>query len=107
MARRNDRPGGTVLLDLNHPEVQRELFGLERAELAQAIDSLRRLRRKAWNEVYRSNGLKWERLQHVDVDGKKAYSFRMSLGFRAIALRDGDFLRILSLHPDHDSTYEG
>ena len=25
---------------------------------------------------------------------------------RGIAYRDGDFLRIISLHPDHDSAYE-
>jgi len=25
---------------------------------------------------------------------------------RAVAFRDGDFLRLISLHPDHDSAYE-
>ena len=32
-------------------------------------------------------------------------SLRLSEKMRAIAYRDGQFLRIISLHPDHDSAY--
>jgi hypothetical protein len=33
------------------------------------------------------------------------YSFRISQVFRAVAYREGLGLRILTLHPDHDSAY--
>ena len=33
-------------------------------------------------------------------------SIRLSQQIRAIGYRDGDFLRLVSLHPDHDSAYE-
>jgi len=101
-----DEPRGKVLLDMNNPDFQRDLFGLERSELAQAADGLRRLRGMDWNDVYRSAGLKWERLQHIQAGSAPVYSLRLSRKFRAIALRDGDWLRILSLHPDHDSAYD-
>ncbi len=39
------------------------------------------------------------------LGGTRLYSFRMGKGFRGIAYRDGLWLRILSLHPDHDSAY--
>ena len=38
-------------------------------------------------------------------DGLRLYSLRIGKGFRAVAVRDGDWLRVLTLHPDHDSAY--
>jgi hypothetical protein len=37
--------------------------------------------------------------------GQRIYSFRFSKKYRALALREGEFLEILSLHADHDSAY--
>ena len=39
-------------------------------------------------------------------NGAKVHSLRLSQRVRAVAYRDGDFLRLISLHPDHDSAYE-
>ena len=36
-------------------------------------------------------------------NGAKVYSLRLSQPMRAVAFRDGDFLRLI---PDHDSPYE-
>jgi hypothetical protein len=36
---------------------------------------------------------------------ERLYSMRISRGCRAVAWRDGEWLRLLSLHPDHDSAY--
>ena len=38
--------------------------------------------------------------------GSKVYSLRLSQRIRAIAVRDGALLRLISLHPEHDSTYQ-
>lgn len=95
-----------VRLDLNSPEFQDVLFRLERSELKQVVGSLRRLRELDWNTVYRHPGFEWEAIRHIRTpNGATAYSLRLSEKIRAIGYRDGDLLRIISLHPDHDSAY--
>ncbi|MDP9120388.1 MAG: hypothetical protein M3O15_03320 [Acidobacteriota bacterium] len=95
-----------VLLDLNNPSFQEVLFGLELAELRQVVATLRRLRGLDWAAVYNHKGFHWEALDHLGTpNGARAYSLRLSKKIRAIAYRDGDFLRLVSLHPDHDSAY--
>jgi hypothetical protein len=52
-------------------------------------------------------GFRWEALEHLKIGGgAKVYSLRLSQRLRAVGLRDGNFLRLISLHPDHDSTDE-
>jgi len=95
-------------LDLNSPEFQDVLFRLELAELKQVVASLRRLRDLDWNGLYRHTGFRWEAIEHLKApDGSRVYSLRLSQKVRAVAYRDGDFLRLTSLHPDHDSAYKG
>lgn len=95
-----------VKLDLNGPEFQEVFFRLEVSELKQVVGSLRRLRELDWNSVYRHPGFKGEAIRHIrPPNGATAHSLRLSDKIRAIAYRDGDFLRIISLHPDHDSAY--
>jgi len=96
-----------VRLDLNSPEFQDVLFHLESAELKQAVASLRRLSRLEWATLYRHTDFHWEAIEHLRApNGAKVYSLRLSQRIRALAYRDGDFLRVLSLHPEHDSAYE-
>jgi len=96
-----------VRLDLNSPEFQDVLFRLESAELRQVVASLRRLRELDWNSLYRHSGFHWEAIEHLQApNGAKVYSLRLSQRIRALAYRDGEFLRFISLHPDHDSAYE-
>lgn len=96
-----------VRLDLNNEAFQEAYFALEVAELKHVSATLRRLRGMNWNVVYMQGGLNWEAVEHVRTPtGAKAYSLRLSRKVRALAYRDGDFLRFLSLHPDHDSAYE-
>ena len=93
-------------LDLNNPVFQRQLFALEKEQQWDALRSLRRVSNMTWEQVYRDKGLKWEAISsRVGPHGGRLYSFRMGRGFRAVAYRDGPWLRVLSLHPDHDSAY--
>lgn len=95
-----------VRLDLNSPEFQEVFFRLEVVELRQVVASLRRLRELDWSGLYRHTGFRWEAIGHLKApNGAKVYSFRLSQKVRAIAYRDGDLLRLISLHPDHDSAY--
>lgn len=98
--------GSRIHLDLNSPEFQDVFFRLRANELKQVIASLRRLRGLDWNGLYRHMGCRWEVIEHVKApNGAQAYSLRLSQRIRAVAFRDGDFLRLISLHPDHDSAY--
>ena len=95
-----------VRLDLNSPEFQDVFFRLEVEDLRQVVQALRRLRSLSWSEVYRHTGFRWEAIRHLRTPtGATAYSLRLSQRVRAIAYREGRFLRIVSLHPDHDSAY--
>jgi hypothetical protein len=100
-------PDNRVLLDLNSPAFLGVLFALEAAELKQVAATLRRLMGMEWKAVYSHTGFKWEALDHIRApNGAKTYSLRLSQKMRALAYRDGDFLRFISLHPDHDSAYK-
>ncbi len=99
--------GSRIRLDLNSPEFQDVFFSLEVAELKQVVASLRRLRDLDWNGLYRHTGFRWEAIERLKApNGAKVYSLRLSQRIRAVAFRDGDFLRLISLHPDHESAYE-
>jgi hypothetical protein len=96
-----------VRLDLNNSEFQRQLFSLQKAEAFSVLGSLRKLSRMSWGQVYQDPGIRWEAIaSKVGPTGTRLYSLRLGKGFRAVAHRQGDWLRILSLHPEHDSAYE-
>lgn len=96
-----------VSLDLNNPVFQENLLGLEKSERHAALDTLAKLRRMTWEQVYRDNGLKWEKIGSLKpppgIDA--VYSLRITRSRRATAWREGDTLRLLTIAPDHDATY--
>jgi hypothetical protein len=100
----NDTP---VRLDLNNPVFQEHLFGLQKPERNAAMDTLRKIRLLSWDQLYRDKGLKWEKIISVKpplgIDA--IYSLRITQSRRCTAYRDGDFMRLLTVASDHDSTY--
>ena len=92
---------GQVLLDLNYPAFQDELFKLDAGEFRLLAKTFRKLRQMTWAGVYSGHGLKWEAI--TGSAGK--YSLRLSLQCRAIVRRDGDFMRFQAIHIDHDAAY--
>ena len=96
-----------VRLDLNNPVFQGNLLTLQKPERHAALDTLNKIRQLTWDQVYRDNGLKWEKISSVappaGVDA--IYSLRITQARRATAYRDGEFMRFLTVAPDHDSTY--
>ena len=96
-----------ISLDLNNPEFQRGWFALERDDAFAVLATLRKILRLDWNQLYSDRGLHWEAiLSRSGPEGQRLYSLRVTRRVRAIAYRDGGFLRFLSLHPDHDSAYK-
>lgn len=103
----NAKPELAVRLDLNNPVFQSNLLELQKTERHAALDTLNKLRQLSWNQVYRDTGLKWEKISSVKppVGFDAIYSLRITQSRRATAYRDGDFIRLLSIAPDHDSAY--
>ncbi len=99
-------PPKSIRLDLNSPPFLDVFLRLEQDDLKQVVAALRRLRQLDWTLLYRHTGFRWEAIQHLNApNGSAVYSLRLSQRIRALAFRDGDFLRMISLHPDHDSAY--
>src|SRR5450759_2119570 len=90
-----------VLLNLNFPGFQLELFDLDVTEIKKILKTLKKLRGMTWNEVFRDHGLKWE--EPKSDPGK--YTIRLSQSYRAVVARDGAFMRFQVLHQDHDGAY--
>ena len=88
--------------DLNGPAFQEDLLTLEKAELLAFFKTLRKLKALSWHEVHRDRGLRWESIKSL---GTHAYTLRVTRKCRAVVEREGDVVRFLSLHPDHDSAY--
>jgi hypothetical protein len=98
--------GSRIRLDLNSPEFQDVFFRLQADDLKHVAASLRRLRELAWQDLYRHTGFQWEAIHQLTApNGAKVYSLRLGQKARALAFRDGAFLRVISLHLDHDSAY--
>ncbi len=89
--------------DLNSATFQTELVRLEKEELLAFFKTLRKLKQLSWQQVYRDKGLRWESIKSVEAN---AYTIRVTQKCRAVVKREGDVLRFLSLHPDHDSAYK-
>ena len=102
-----DTPDDQVRLDLNNPVFQRRLFQLDKKDQLNILNTLRKINEMAWDQIYKDRGLRWEAvLSQKGPAGSRLYSFRIGRKFRAIGYRDGSWLRLLSLHPDHDTAYQ-
>ncbi len=96
-----------VRLDLNNPVFQDNLLNLQKPERHSALETLKKLRQMTWNQVYIDNGLRWEKIVSITPPAgvSAIYSLRITQSRRATAYRDGDFIRLLTIAPDHDATY--
>ncbi len=99
-----------VKLDLNNPEFQRRLLALDKSERNRVLNTLEKLLKMTWGQVYTDRGLNWEKIDNPPValqPGETVYSVRVTRARRAVAMRRGDFMSFLTLPLDHDSTYQG
>ncbi len=94
-------------LDLNFPDFQKDLFKIEKNELYALIKTLRTLSRMDFDQLRHSSGLNLERIKTMKTrKGNPIYSIRITRSFRATLTIEGNYLRFISLHPDHDSAYK-
>jgi len=102
-----------VICDLEFPRLKNELTELELDELEQVEKSIEKISQMTWAQIYKTSsktkkrGLNWESIQgQKTANGKTVASIRISGKFRARVCRDGQYMRFISLHPDHDSAYD-
>ena len=96
-----------IKIDMNNPEFQRDFFNLEKSEQLALIKTLKKIKLLTWHQLYADQGIKWETiLSKTAKNGDRIYSFRFSQKYRGTALRENEFLRLLTLHTDHDSAYK-
>lgn len=94
-----------ILLDINSPIFQEDLFALEKEEQRALLGILKKIKQLTWNELYKSKGIRWEVIlsKHTS-SGDRIYSLRFSKKYRATAYREKDYMVMIALHSDHDST---
>ena len=73
-----------IRLDLNNAEFQANLLALDKPDAWAVLKTLRLLQAMSWEQLQSSKGLRWELIQSRQGPA-------------------GQRLRLLSLHPDHDS----
>ena len=100
-------PSELVRLDLNNPEFQKNLLELDQSERNRVLDTLRKILNLEWQQVYRDPGLKWEKITSArpPIGMNAINSLRITQARRGTAVRDGDFMRFLTVQADHDATY--
>ena len=96
-----------VRLDLNNPVFQEHLLHLQKPDRHAALDTLKKIRRLTWAQLYQDNGLKWEKIVSVKPPSgiDAIHSLRITRSRRCTAYRDGDYMRFLTIALDHDSSY--
>jgi hypothetical protein len=94
-------------IDLNFPPFQQDLFSLDKTQLTAFVKSVKKINKMDLSQVQQSSGLNLEKIKNLKTsNGKTLYSIRMSKSFRAVICIEDDFIRFISLHPDHDSAYK-
>ena len=94
-------------IDLNFPPFQQDLFSLDKTKLSIFVQSVRKINKMDLRQVQQSSGLNLEKIKNIKTpNGKTLYSIRMSKSFRAVICIEDDFIRFISLHPDHDTAYK-
>ena len=91
-------------IDLNFPPFQQDLFSLDKTQLTAFVKSVKKINKMDLRQVQQSSGLNLEKIKNLKTsNGKTLYSIRMTKSFRAVICIEDDFIRFISLHPDHDS----
>ena len=102
-----DPEDNVVKLDLNNPTFQNNWLSLEKTERDRVTNTLSKLMKLTWNQLYKDQGLKWEKTTGIkpSPEFKSLYSLRITQSRRATAYREQEFIRFLTIQQDHDSIY--
>lgn len=91
---------------MNNRQFQDVLFNLEKIEQRALLNTLRKISKLSWEELYQDKGIRWELITSETLEDINTYSFRFSQKYRGTAYRNGDYLMLLNLFVDHDGAYK-
>lgn len=95
-----------IKIDLNNPQFQSDFFNLEKKEQSALLKTLKLIAQIDWPSAHKIRGLNLEMIiSKKTKNNHPLYSLRFSQKYRAVVIREGEFMRFLSLHTDHDSAY--
>lgn len=102
-----------VRCDLEFPRFQESLKELTSFELEHFFSVIEKIQKMTWQQVYQTSsklnkrGINWEPiLGQKTASGTSIASIRIDLKIRARVVRESVFMRFISIHRDHDSTYK-
>jgi hypothetical protein len=102
-----------IICNLEFIRVQKEIVQLDDNQFEAFSNTISKIEKMTWDQILKSSsktqkrGLNWEPISNqITKAGKVIASIRISQKFRARVCRDGKIMRFISLHPDHDSTYD-
>lgn len=96
-----------ILLNMNQEEFQKQLFKLEKQEQIALLNTLEKIKKLNWEQLYRDKGIRWEQINSAKNQLlENLYSFRFSQKYRGTAYREGDYMVLVGLFPNHDGAYK-
>ena len=96
-----------IFLDMNYSDFQNQLFKLEKLEQRALLNTLDKIKKLSWAQLYQDKGINWELINSANnklID--KKYSFRFSQKYRGTAYRQGNYMVLVGLFSDHDGAYK-
>lgn len=99
-----------VLLDLSN--VKRQLEKIKDEHLDDVVEAIanfkEKIEKRTWNQIGSNTSFRFKYLKPKTTTklGDRIASVRLTQKFRARAFRRGQYMVILSIHPDHDSAYD-
>lgn len=89
----------------------KKLTGEQQSEF---FDAITKIQGMTWQQIWdtssktpgQKRGLNYEAIEgQYSPGGEQVHSIRVTKKFRARVIRQGRWMRFISLHPDHDSAY--
>lgn len=96
-----------ILLNMNQEEFQNQLFKLEKQEQRALLNTLEKIKKLSWSQLYQDKGIRWELINSFKSQlVNDLYSFRFSQKYRGTAYREGNYMVLVGLFPNHDGAYK-
>ena len=122
MAKKRNKPiqhlstqNNYIAIDVGAPTLKSDFKGLTSQEQFQFLDAITQIQQMTWQQLWDTStknpknkrGFNFEKIPNqITPGGKQVFSIRITQKFRARVCRERRYMRFISLHPDHDSTYK-
>ncbi|HJD65467.1 MAG TPA: hypothetical protein LFW10_05050 [Rickettsia endosymbiont of Diachasma alloeum] len=90
-----------ILLDMNYPAFQEQLFIIEKQEQRALLTTLKKIKQLEWEELYKYKDIRWELITSKTTSKGNNVT---KISWHTV-YRDGNYLVLLALFPDHDGAY--